>query len=86
MASILFNIARICNSQFKCNYLKNKKLFHNFLFDLWNLHQILNISKKNMMVIANIFPKLKNLKILVRPLSKKRRFRKRFASQHVQVS
>ena len=30
MASILFNIAGICNSQFKCNYLKNGKFFCEF--------------------------------------------------------
>ena len=39
-----------------------------------------------MMVIANVFPKLLTVKILVRPLSKKRRFRKRFDRQHVKVS
>ena len=86
MASTLFNIARIPNSQFKCKYLKNEKLFLNFFFDFWNPHQILNILKKKMMVIANVFPKLQTVKILVRPLSKKRRFRKRFDRQHVKVS
>ena len=39
-----------------------------------------------MIVIANVCPKLLNVKILVKPLSKKRRFRKRFDSQHVKVS
>ena len=29
----------------KCNYLKNEKLFLNFFFSFWNLHQILNILK-----------------------------------------
>ena len=38
------------------------------------------------MLIANVFPKLLTVKILVRPLSKKRRFRKRFDRQHVKVS
>ena len=65
MSSILFNIARICNSQFKCKYLKKEKLFLNFLFYFWNLHQILNIFKKNMMVIGNIFPNLRTVKMLV---------------------
>ena len=46
MASILFNIARIRNSQFKCNYLKKEKFFLNFLFHFWKLHRILNILKK----------------------------------------
>ena len=35
------------------------------------------------MVIANVFPKLKTVKDLVRPLSKKRCFRTPFDSQHV---
>ena len=30
---------------FKCNYLKNGKLFLIFLFHLWSLHQILTIFK-----------------------------------------
>ena len=86
MASILFKALRIWNSQFKWNYLKNNKLFLNLLFHFLNLHQILNISKKNMIVIANVFPKLQSVKILDRPLSKKCCFRTRFDSQHVKTS
>ena len=71
MASILFKIVRISNSQFKCNYLKNGNLFLNFSFQFWNLNQILNIFKTRMIVIANVFPKLGTAKILLRPLSKK---------------
>ena len=74
MASILFKIVRISNSQFKCNYLKNGNLFLNFSFQFWNLNQILNIFKTRMIVIANVFPKLGTAKILLRPLSKKCRF------------
>ena len=83
MASILLKIVRICNSQFKCNYVGNKKLFLNFLFSFWNLHEILNILKKKMIVIANVFPKLQTVNIMVRPLSKKQRLRTRFDSEHV---
>ena len=86
MPSILFKIVRICNSQFKCNYLKNERLFRNFLSHFWNLRHILNISKTRMIVIANIFPKLGTVKTFVRSLSKKRRFRTRFDSQHVKAS
>ena len=39
-----------------------------------------------MMVIANAFPKLKTVKIFVRPLSKKRRFRTLLDSQQVKAS
>ena len=62
------------------------KAFCNFLSHFWNLHEILNILKEKMFVIANAFPKLQTVKILVRPLSKTRRFKTRFDSQHVKVS
>ena len=59
MARILLNIVRICNTQFKSKYLKNEKNFRYFLFHFSKLHQILNILKKKMMVMANVLPKLK---------------------------
>ena len=86
MASNLLKIGRICNFQCKWYYLKNAKHFLTSLFHFWNLNQILNILKKNMMVIAILFPKLQIVKNFVRPLSKKRYFRTRFDSQHVKVS
>ena len=70
MAGILFEIVKICNSKPKCNYLKKEKTFFNFLLHFPNLHQILNILKKRMIVIANIFSKLETVKILLTPLSK----------------
>ena len=39
-----------------------------------------------MIVIANVFAKLETLKILLRPLSEKRRFRTRLDGQHVKAS
>ena len=86
MATILFNIETICDSQFKCNYLKNENLFLNFLLDFSNLHKISNILKKKVMVIANVFPKLETVKVLVRPPAKKHPFRKGFDWQRVKVS
>ena len=86
MASILFNIMGICNSQIKGNYLRNKIFFLNFWFSFWNLQQILNILEKKMMVIANVFQKLQTVKNFVTPLCKKRRFRTRLDSRHVKVS
>ena len=77
---------RVNHSQFKCNYLKNKTLCISFWFHFWNLHQVLNISKKKMIVIANVFSKLQTVKDLVRPLSKRRRFRTPLDSQHVKAS
>ena len=39
-----------------------------------------------MIVTAYVFPKLKTVKILVRPLSKYHRFRTRIHGQHVKAS
>ena len=86
MRSMLFKIVRSWNSQFKCNYLENENVFWNFWSHFWNLYQLLKVLKKSMIVIANVFPKVENVKILVRPLSNKRLFRTRFDSQHVKAS
>ena len=59
-------------SQFFVPFLESTSYFKNF--------------ETNMIVTANAFPKLRTLKILVRILSKKRRFRTRFDSQHVKAS
>ena len=83
MTSMLFAIGRICRSLVKENYRKNEKIFLNFLFLYRNLHQILKIFLKKIIVIANVFPKLQTFKDLVRPLSKKRRLRTSFENQHV---
>ena len=61
----------------------NPKIFLILLFRFWNLHQILNILKKKLIVIATLFRKLKNVKNLVRPVSEKHRFKAPFDSQHV---
>ena len=42
--------------------------------------------EKKTIVIPNVFPKLQTLKMLVRPLSKKRHLRTRFDSQHIKAS
>ena len=83
---MLLRIVRICSSLFKSNYLKNEKVFLSFLFHLWNLHEVLNIFKTRPIVRADVFPNFQTVKDLVRPLSKKRRFRIPFDSQHVKVS
>ena len=65
---------------------QKRKAFSDFFFHLWNLHQILNIFKKKMMVIANVFRKLETVNNFVRPLCENPRFGTRFDSQHVKVS
>ena len=42
-----FRIVTNCGNQFKCNHLKNKKIFLNVLLHYWNLHSILNFVKKD---------------------------------------
>ena len=54
-----------------------------FLFHFSNLHQVLNILRKIMIVITNVFPKLKTDKDMVREMSKKPCFRIPFGSQHL---
>ena len=85
MKNILFGIVRICRSLFKWYYLKNENFLY-FLFLLWNLHQILEIFKEKIIAITNLFRKLKTVKNLVKPLSKKHSFRTSFDSQHVKGS
>ena len=51
MTSILAIIGGISGNQFKCNYLRNQKVFVEFPLSFWNLHKILNIVKKNMSLI-----------------------------------
>ena len=75
MTNIMFGMLRICSSRFKWNYLKNGKLFLNVFFHFWNLHQILNILKRNVIVPANVFPKLQNVKIMNKLFSKELRFK-----------
>ena len=54
--SAFVKILRIFHSQFERNYLENEKLCLDFLFNFWNLHQLLNVLKKRMIVIPNVFP------------------------------
>ena len=65
---------------------EKRKTFSMFLFHFWMLHQILNILKEKMIVIANVFPKLQTLKIFVRKLSQEHRFRTGFGIQQVKES
>ena len=52
MESILFFRGTIERYQFRCNYLRNKKLFLNFLLHFLNLSEILNPFKKELTLIA----------------------------------
>ena len=82
MTSILFLTETISRNQFRSNYLKNKKLFHNFFLRFRNLHEISNILKYKMSFIADLFAKLRSPKNVVRYMSKKSRFQGPFDRQH----
>ena len=82
MTSILFLTENIWGNQFRSNYLKNEKLFLNYLLHFRNLHEILNFCKKKMSFIADLFVKLRTPKIVVRYLSKKSRSKGPFDRQH----
>ena len=71
--------------QIQMQLYDNWKTFSEFLFHLWNLDNILNILKKKLVVIANVFPQLMTLKKFLRPLCKKSRFGTPFDSQHVEA-
>ena len=82
MTSILFLTENIWRNQFGSNYLKNEKLFLNCFLHFRNLHEILNICKKKMTFIADLFAKLRTPKNVVRYMSKKSRFKGPFDRQH----
>ena len=46
MTSIPAAICRIFRSKFQRHYLRNKRLFLDFLLHFWNVHDIKSISKK----------------------------------------
>ena len=69
--------------QFQMQLSEKRESFRQFFL---KSNQILNIFRKKIIIRANVFPKLQTVKILIRPLCKKRRFKKRFDSQHVKAS
>ena len=58
------------SSPIQMKFSSNPKPFLILLFHFCNLHQILNILEKKMIVIATFFRKLHTVKDLVRPLLK----------------
>ena len=86
LTSILFGNVRICFCLFKDNYLQKEKFILHILFNFWNLHQILKISKKKKIVIGYVFLKLQIVKDLLRAPTNKRCFRTCFESQHLKGS
>ena len=50
-------MSTISNNKFKRHYLKNKRLFGGFFLHFWNVHEIQNILKKKMSILAQLFDK-----------------------------
>ena len=55
----------ISRNKFKRHYLKNKGLFVDFLLHFSNVHEIENILKKKMSILAYLFQKLWTVKEVV---------------------
>ena len=74
---------RISCNNFKHYYLKNGRLFLDFLLHFWNVHEIYNILKKRMSVLASLFPKLLFPKEVATETSRRSRFKTPFSNQRV---
>ena len=84
MTSIVFLIETIYRNIFRCNYLRNKTRFLNFLLksifktDFRNQSSTLKIFKKEMTLIGDVFSNLLTSENVVRKMSKNSRFRVTF--------
>ena len=83
MTSIPATICRIFCNKFQRYYLKNGRLFLDILLHFWNVHEIYNILKKNMSVLAYLFSKLSFPKKVAIEASRRSFFRTPFCNQHV---
>ena len=61
---------------------QKQNYFSYFIVDFWNEVRILNISKKKMTLIGQIFPKLRTSENMVKSISKEFRFKGSFGKQH----
>ena len=83
MTSIPVAICRIFCNNFKRYYLKNGRLFLDFLLHFWNVHEIYNTLKKRMSVLASLFPKLLFRKEVATETSRRSCFKTPFSNQRV---
>ena len=63
-----------------------RKKFSQFFVPFLESTSIFKHFEKRIIIIANVYPKLQKVKILLRPHSNKRCYRTCFDSQHVKVS
>ena len=83
MTSIAAAICRIFSNNFKRYYLKNGRLFLDFLLHIWNVQEIYNTFKKRMSVLASWFPKLLFRKEIATETSRRYYFKTPFGNQRV---
>ena len=83
MTSIPAAICKIFCNNFKRYYLKNGRLFLDTLLPFLNVHEISNILKKRMSVLAWLFPKLLFPKEVATETSRRSCFRTPFGSQRL---
>ena len=83
MTSIPAAICTIFCNNFKRYYLKNGRLFLDILLPFWNVHEIYNILKKRMSVLAWFFPQLLFRKEVATETSRRSRFKTPFGNQRV---
>ena len=83
MTSIPAAICTIFCNNFKRYDLKNGRLFLYILLPFWNVHEIYNILKKTMSVLAWLFPKLLFPKEVATETSRRSCFRTPFGNQRV---
>ena len=83
MTSIPAAICTIFCNNFKRYYLKNGRLFLDILLPFLNVHEIYNILKKTMSVLAWLFPKLLFPKEVATETSRRSCFRTPFGNQRL---
>ena len=83
MTSIHSAICRIFCNNFKRYYMKNGRLFLDFLLKFWTVREIYNILKRRMRVLALLFPKLLFPKKIATETSPRSCFRTPFGNQRV---
>ena len=83
MTSIHSAICRIFRNNFKRYYLKNGRLFLDFILKFWNVREIYNILKKRMRVLAKLFPKILFPKEVPTETSRRSCFRTPLGNQRV---
>ena len=83
MTTILAAICRIFCHKFKRYYLKNWRLFLDFLLKFWNVREIYKILKKKMRVLVYLFPKLLFRKYVATEKFRRSCFSTQFGNQRV---